>query len=339
MTPADPLRVHGGRLDRAEALYPAAPRPFLDLSTGINPVAYPVPTIEPARWHRLTLARELAALDAAARAFYRVDPATALAILPGTEIGIRLLPLTLAPRATRVGIVSPTYGSHASAWKAAGAEVVALTACPTPADAAVFDVIVIVNPNNPDGRAVAPETLLTLGHAMAARGGLVVVDEAFGEVAPHLSLLPHGPLPESIVVMRSLGKFFGLAGARVGFAFGGADRIARLADPLGDWPIGGPMAHAAHAALTDAAWIHATRARLATDRTHLEATLTTGGLAVLGGTDLFVYVAGPDDLDHRLGHEGILVRGFDHSPGRFRIGLPATSAELERLGRALSNIL
>jgi cobalamin biosynthesis protein CobC len=339
MTRAHPLRVHGGRLDQAEALYPAAPRPFLDLSTGINPHAYPVPAIEPAAWHRLTLARELAALDTAARGFYGADPATAVAILPGTEIGIRLLPLTLERRAARVGIVSPTYGSHASAWRAAGAEVIALAASPTPAEAAAFDVVVIVNPNNPDGRAVAPEILVALGQAMAARGGLLVVDEAFGEVAPHLSLLPHGPLPESVIVLRSVGKFFGLAGARVGFAFGGPQRIARLADPLGDWPIGGPMAVVATVALTDAAWIAATRARLAQDRARLALVLESAGLEVLGGTDLFVFVAGPDDLDHRLGHQGILIRGFDHSPGRFRVGLSATGAELARLAGALTAVL
>ncbi len=329
------LRVHGGQVDVAEALYRLAPRPFLDLSTGINPQGYPLPQIDPALWQRLPLKRELDGLRDSAWAFYGAPAGTDLAVVPGTELAIRLLPHLL--KAGRVGILGPTYGSHASAWDAAGATVVplgALSAMPP-----MLDAIVVVNPNNPDGQRLAPELLLTCARQLSKSAGFLIVDEAFAEVTPELSLLGLPQLPANVVVLRSLGKFFGLAGVRAGFVAAGPDIIRRLNDLLGDWPIGGPAALVATLALRDSAWIATTKGRLAADRARLDRLLEKHGLAHLGGTDLFRLVRGPTGLDSHLGRQGILVRGFDIMPGCFRFGLPGTNAEFSRLADALQAAL
>src|SRR6202171_6705002 len=64
------LLIHGGRIDTAALLYPSAPQPWIDLSTGINPVAWPVPQIPLARYQRLPLASEKGEMTGAAAAAY-----------------------------------------------------------------------------------------------------------------------------------------------------------------------------------------------------------------------------------------------------------------------------
>src|ERR1700738_3938710 len=104
------LRVHGGRIDAAAHLYPSAPQPWIDLSTGINPVAWPVP--------QLPLARESAQLMQAAAGAYGLPANAAIVPVPGSELAIRLLPRLIGAR--RVGIVTPAYGSHAAGRREAG---------------------------------------------------------------------------------------------------------------------------------------------------------------------------------------------------------------------------
>jgi cobalamin biosynthetic protein CobC len=89
------LRVHGGRIDAAARLYPSAPQPWIDLSTGINPVAWPVPQIPLARYQRLPLAREIAQLTEAAAGAYGLPANAAIVPVPGSELAIRLLPRLL----------------------------------------------------------------------------------------------------------------------------------------------------------------------------------------------------------------------------------------------------
>ncbi len=323
------LRIHGGRIDVAARLYPSAPQPWIDLSTGINPIAYPAPQIPLALYQRLPLARDIAEMTAAAAEAYGLPARAAIIPVPGSEIAIRLLPRMLGP--SRVGIAGPTYGSHAAAWREAGAEVHEIAALPDPG-ARDYDVAILVNPNNPDGRAVARDGLATFARAWTAAGRRLIIDEAFADVRPDLSLLAMRELPEGVVVLRSLGKFFGLAGLRVGFVVAAEPDAKPWRELLGDWSVPGPACAIATLALRDADWIAATRARLAADRQRLDGILESAGLKALGATDLFALFEAPDgaDLLHHFARAGILVRGFAAAPQRIRFGLPGDEAAWER---------
>ncbi|MBI5131097.1 MAG: threonine-phosphate decarboxylase [Rhodopseudomonas palustris] len=330
---ATALRIHGGRVDLAARLYPDSPQPWIDLSTGINPVAYPIPRIATEAFARLPLTAELDDLVAAAAEAYGLPAGATMLPAPGSEIAIRLAPrvLTAAGSTAQVGILAPTYGSHGAAWRAAGAAVHDLGALPDPQ--APFDVVVLVNPNNPNGRLIAPAALAAFAARWTSAGKRLVVDEAFGDLRPEMSLLRGAALPRGVVVLRSLGKFFGLAGLRLGFVAVNADEAAPWRDLLGDWAASGPACAIATLALRDRAWSEATRSRLAEDRRRLDRTLATAGLAARGGTDLFGLYQSADDSDlvDRFARAGILVRGFDHSPRQYRFGLPADEPAWQRL--------
>lgn len=339
---ATALRVHGGRLDIASRLYPQARLPWIDLSTGINPVAYPIPSVSVEAYTRLPLIADLdALLDAAAQFYGRPAGAVILAV-PGTEIAIRMLPIALARcggRAQpRVGILGPTYGSHAAAWQAAGATLQHLDSLPDPARSDL-DVVVVVNPNNPDGRTIAADELTGFARPWCDCGRWLVVDEAFGETVPALSLLRQPALPPRVTILRSLGKFFGLAGLRVGFVGVAADEADCWRDLLGDWPVSGPGCAIATAALADLQWTDATRVRLRADRARLDQTLALARLASCGGTDLFgYYQSSRDDLVDQFARHGILIRGFSARPAHYRFGLPAGEAGWLRLREACATL-
>ena len=332
------LRIHGGRIDAAAQLYPLAPRPWIDLSTGINPVGWPVPPIPLESYQRLPLARDMAQMTAAAAEAYGLPANATIVPVPGSEIAIRLLPRLLG--AGRVGLLAPTYGSHAEAWRDAGAEVHELGALPDP-DLHDLETLIVVNPNNPDGQVVARVELAAFAQAWTATGRRLIVDEAFADVLPDVSLLAMPELPVGVVVLRSLGKFFGLAGLRVGFVVVTEPDASAWRRLLGDWPVSGPACAIAALALRDAAWIAATRARLAADRSRLDGMLGRAGLKLLGGTDLFALFEakdGVDLLDH-FARAGILVRGFAAAPPHYRFGLPADEAAWQRLEVACSALI
>ena len=331
------LRIHGGRVDLAASLYPSAPKPWIDLSTGINPAPWPVGQIPLARYQRLPLASEIAEMTAAAAAAYGLPANTAMSPVPGSEMAIRLLPRLIGAR--RVGILAPTYGSHATAWRDAGADVHEFAKLPDPGRQD-FKAVIVVNPNNPDGRIIARAELAAFAQAWTAGGRRLIVDEAFADVRPDVSILALPELPVGTIVLRSLGKFFGLAGLRVGFVVATEPDATAWRQLLGDWPVSGPACEIATAALRDTAWIAATRTRLAADRNRLDGILGAAGLKTLGGTDLFGLFeapAGTDLLDHFAG-AGILVRGFAGASRHYRFGLPADQAAWRRLEAACATL-
>ncbi|WP_186416939.1 threonine-phosphate decarboxylase CobD [Bosea sp. CS1GBMeth4] len=321
---------HGGDLATARALFPQAPEPWIDLSTGINPIPYPLPELPLSLWQRLPGRAEEAALLAAARQAYRIPPQSGLVAAPGTQILIELLP-RLVPQA-RVAVLGPTYGEHAPAWRKAGAEVREIADLAEACDASV---VVLVNPNNPDGRVVPLERLIGLAGALAKRGGLLVVDEAFADFAPQASLLP--ALPEGALVLRSFGKAYGLAGLRLGFAVGEPRLTAALQAMLGPWAVAGPALHIGALALADAQWLSSAGAARAADSVRLDALLAPHG-RILGGTALYRLLETPraSALFERLGRAGIYVRRFRHDPSRLRFGLPGGEAAWLRLAQALA---
>jgi cobalamin biosynthetic protein CobC len=323
---------HGGALALAATRYGIPVSDWLDLSTGINPHPYPLSAPTAAQVNRLPDPAALASLLDVARDVYGVSRESAIAATPGSDIALRLLPL-LAPEG-RVAILGPTYSGHAEAWSAAGRTV---DIVPSIEDLLPSSrIVIVVNPNNPDGRIVDPEALRAVAHRLRAVNGLLVIDEAFGDVAPGTSLAPAcGDAP--VVILRSFGKFYGLAGLRLGFALGDPGIVNRLARLLGDWPVSGVAIDAGCRALGDAEWQAAARLRLQAARRRLDDLLDAAGLTRLGGTDLFVLAEASDaaGLHESLARQGILTRAFEDQPGRIRFGLPADDA-FDRLAAALA---
>lgn len=313
---------HGGRLAAARSAFPSAPQPWLDLSTGINPRPYPVPRASRLERARLPDPEALRALEAMAARAFGAAPGRVAAV-PGSEAAIRLLPEALEVR--RVAIAPQTYRSHAEAWRLAGAQVVA-----SPEDAEAW---VVVNPNNPDGRITPPDLLLS-----SAARRWTIVDEAFAETAPEHSLAARAG--GRLVVLRSFGKFYGLAGLRLGFVVGDEIVVGRLRARLGEWAVSADAITAGLAAYADAAWPERTRERLARDAARLDRLLERAGLSVAGGTSLFRLARAPDarTVFRRLAGAGVLCRPFE-DPRRLRFGLPGRGADWDRLAAALSGAL
>jgi cobalamin biosynthetic protein CobC len=325
------LLEHGGRIAQAAARWNIAPADWLDLSTGIAPWPYPLPLPPVEVWQRLP--EEEDGLEDAARMCYGVEAGSAgglplrgsidMLALPGTQAAIQALPRLLAPG--RVAMPAPLYAEHPAAWRAAGHEIVAWDA---PSDYAV-----LCNPNNPTGARRERAALLERAHGLR----LLLVDEAFIDAQPAESLAGCGA--ENIVVLRSLGKFFGLAGARVGFAFGPQALLARLREAIGPWAVAHPARWAARRALADSAWQAAQRERLRTASARLDALLREAGFAGTTGTALFRYAPTPRaaGLHEALARRGILVRRFDDPPA-LRVGLPGNEHDWRRLADALKEI-
>jgi cobalamin biosynthetic protein CobC len=327
-----PVTDHGGSLAAARKLFPAAPEPWVDLSTGINPHSYPLFDLPQAALTRLPEPARAAELAAVAAQAYGA-PAGSVVAAPGTQI---LLPLVMRlVKPGRATILGPTYAEHARAAALAGHRVEETSRVEALYDA---DLAVVVNPNNPDGRVLAPGQLLGLARGLARRGGLLVIDEAFMDVGSRQDSLAGEVERGGLVVLRSFGKFFGLAGLRLGFAIAPTHVARHLDAELGPWAVSGAALEYGLEALADLNWQAAMRARLQHEAARLDALLARHGLSVLGGTSLFRFVGHPDAqaVFERLGRSGILVRRFGRLPERLRFGLPAGETELARLDRALT---
>ncbi len=310
---------HGGRLGEAVRRWGIPRADWLDLSTGISPWPYPVPPVPAEVWQRLP--EDDDGLEAAARAYYGTDH---LLALPGSQAAIQALPC-LFP-AGRVAMPMPLYAEHPAAWLAAGHTPVAWDA---PANYAV-----VCNPNNPTGRRYGRDELLD----RAARVQLLAIDEAFLDATPGESLIGCGA--DNVMVLRSLGKFFGLAGARVGFACGAPDLLDRLQEALGPWAVAHPARWAARLALADRDWQAAQRERLQAAAARLAGLLAPlGEPAEITGSALFQYVSAPRAaaLFEALAQRGILVRLFD-APSALRFGLPVAEADWQRLESTLGSL-
>jgi cobalamin biosynthetic protein CobC len=329
---ADEPLPHGGDLSAAQRLFADAPKPFIDLSTGINPNPYPLPPLPAELFARLPDAVATACLVAAAATSYGAPSAAHVVPAPGTQI---LLPLVAGlVRPGRAAILSPTYNEHARAARLAGHSVIETRESAALGDA---DLAIVANPNSPDGRLIDREALLALAAKLRGRGGILVVDEAFMDVGPPGISLAGDVGRGNLVVLRSFGKFFGLAGIRLGFALLDRPYAVRLAAMLGPWAVSGPALAIGAAALVDTAWIEETRQRLSAAAGRLDGILIGAGLGIPGGTALFRLVRTPaaPALFHHLGRAGILVRKFPHDATWLRFGLPAGEEDWQRLQIAM----
>jgi cobalamin biosynthetic protein CobC len=324
---------HGGDLTEAMAQHGGTPDDWLDLSTGINPRPWPVPVLPDALWQRLPSRADETRLLDAARAAYNVPADVEIAVAPGTQMLIQWLP-RLAPEGA-VAIVSPTYNEHAAAWNVAGREVIAVATLNVIPERARH--VVIVNPNNPDGRLIERERILALAATLHAKGGLLVVDEAFMDVGSQSIAGDVGQ--GGIVVLRSFGKFFGLAGVRLGFALADSATVARLKTQFGPWAVSGPALEYGIRALGDLDWQAKMRSRLTAEAARLDALFARFAVPVAGGTSLYRYIEHADaaGLFATLGRRGILLRHYDERPNVLRAGLPGNEEEWARLEAALAD--
>lgn len=331
------LTQHGGRLGVARAAFPAAPEPWIDLSTGINPHAYPAPASTAVDRARLPDPLRLRELERVAARGFGVDEPRRVVATPGTELALRLLPIAIG--AKHAAIVTPTYSSHADAWRRAGATVVESAAHQLDLDSAAERVVVIVNPNNPDGAAIVRERVLELHDELHANGGSLVIDEAFVDVDPALSIcdLAGTPRAPNLIALRSFGKFYGLAGVRLGFAIGSSLVTERLRGLIGDWPVSGDALAAGLAAYADTEWARKMRAMLRREATQLDALLVEHDFSIIGGTSLFRLArhANAAAMFERLLRAGILTRPFAHDATLLRFGLPGGDSAWRRLAAVL----
>lgn len=321
---------HGGQLSLLRRRYPEAPEPLIDLSTGINPFSYPLPPIPATAYTRLPEEVHIRRLKEAAAAAYGARDPGFVAVAPGTQLLISSLPRIFP--AARVSVLSPTYGEHAAVWAAAGAAVSEGSGLDALEEG---DVAVLCNPNNPDGRAFDPRAIVKLG---GRRGGRLIVDEAFAEFAEAgFSAVPEIPLP-GLIVLRSFGKAYGLAGLRLGFLIAEPAVVERVEAALGPWPVSGAAIHVACAALADSAWRRKAGDRLAQAGARLDGLLAARGIAAVGGTSLFRLVRHDDApaAVEALGRAGILVRDFAERPDWLRFGLPPDEPAWSRLEAALT---
>lgn len=318
------VRDHGGNLDAAQARYGGGP--WVDLSTGINRVPWPVPPMPGDVLTALPKAPAMAALLAAARTAY--GTAAPIVALAGAQAAIQLVPRLSVPGRARV--LGPTYNEHAAALRQAGWQVEEVT---RPEALPGADLAVLVNPNNPDGRLLTSAAL----RALAGQVGRLVVDESFADADPAASVAAHAGT-DGLIVLRSFGKFYGLAGLRLGFALGPAADIALMAAMAGPWAVSGPAIHAGTLALADTGWAAATRARLAEDAARMDRLAQGRGWSLVGGTALFRLYDTPSagEAQADLARHRVWSRIFPWSPTLIRLGLPGGEAEWAQVAPAFT---
>jgi len=316
---ADPAKArdHGGGLDAAVAQYGGSRADWLDLSTGINPLAYHLPDIPSSFWTDLPDKNAQSALLSAARSFWQV-PDTCH-ILAATGVSALIVQLPRLAKSGAVHIQRPTYNEHEAAFRQQGWDI-----------APSGNARVYVHPNNPDGRQFDAETIL------AQHRDLSIIDESFCDICPEASLINLAQTP-GIVILKGLGKFWGLAGLRLGFAIALPETITRLDTMLGPWAVSGPAQHIGTCALQDTAWTDSTRARLSRDAARLDCILTDANTTPLGGTDLFRLYSVKDaaQFQANLARHHIWSRVFPYSKTWLRLGLPGEDADWNRLINAL----
>lgn len=317
---------HGGRVAEAARAFGGTPEDWLDLSTGLNPTPWPIPAAELPHWSALPDPDALARLEAAAARHFGVEPALCCAV-PGSEAALRQLArlLDLPGRA-----LVPSYRSHVEAF---------VTSRPArfgerPEAAEVF---VMANPNNPDGAVHAPAGVTDWAGCIAGKGGWLIVDEAFTDCRPEISVASAVGARRRIIILRSFGKFFGLAGLRLGFVLGPPEVLAALRDAMGSWPVHAGALTIGAAAYGDVGWIAATRKTLPHRAGILDGVLRRHGLEPQGDCPLFRLVTGcaAGAIFERLARAHILVRPFELYPGWLRFGVPADADALARLDAAL----
>lgn len=314
------MAEHGGNLDEAAKAYGFASHQMTDLSTGISPTAYEMGLPSSSAYQALPLDSALSALYDAARCAYDMPDDAAICAGAGSQALLGALPYMMRAQIAKKSVVwcpEPTYNEHRYRWERAGFEVTGAADCP--ADAKV---IILGQPNNPTGRIWHKDEIATYLEKMRRCGGLLVLDEAFVDAMPeHSSIGLAGDAP--LVILRSVGKFYGLAGLRVGFAVGESGMIAKLADEIGPWPVSQPALLVATKALRDSKWQEAHRANLRQKSDIMAMALAQAGFDIITAMPLFVTISHPRmaEFHHHLAQHGYWSRIYRNDPSMMRLGL------------------
>ena len=325
---------HGGDLAEAARLFPDAPQPWIDLSTGINPNAYPLPPLQPGTFARLPGPADLARLEALAAARYGVAPERLLASA-GTHPVLAALPRLFEPQ--RVAIFLPTYAEHARAWSVGGHVICEVASLGNVGDEAIA---VLVRPNNPTGEIAPYDKMASLQRTLGSRGGLLLIDEAFADFLPRAETALALPSLNNTLILRSFGKTYGLAGIRLSFAIGEPPLIERLRAELGPWPVSSPALAIGTAAFLDSNWLASAKQHMQARSEWLENALRQAGIGIRGGTPFFILIE-----DHRaaalfehFGRAGLFTRRFAGYPNWLRLGMPTgDTATLDRVRQSINS--
>lgn len=325
---------HGGKLRAAAKKHNIPVNDWLDLSAAINPSPYPVGDIPAQVWQRLP--EDDDELELVAAHYYGNNTLLPVA---GSQAAIQVLPTLINSKFTgtklRVGMLHPSYNEHSHAWQQAGCEIIILHTENIDEKINQINVLLLVNPNNPTGEIFTADTLLRWHKTLAEKNGWLIVDEAFIDATTQHSITQHAHA-KGLVAFRSLGKFFGLAGARVGFVFAENNLLNALRETLGPWTISHPSRLAAIQALRDNNWQQTQRETLATHSARLAQLLSQHHLKPTGGCALFqwIRIQQAQAIHHQLATQGILTRLY-HDPSSLRFGLPSTEGDWQRLAIAL----
>jgi cobalamin biosynthetic protein CobC len=327
---------HGGRLVEARSLFPEVRQPWVDLSTGINKRSYPAPRATAMARNRLPERLHLVELEETAAAAFEVEDPSRVVAVAGTELALRLLPYAL--NLQEAAVLGPTYSSHLDSWASARSSVHQVTDSTLEPYLARSIALTVVNPNNPDGRILSRERLLELHRRVEQQTGALIVDEAFVDTDPSLSVsgIAGSSSAPRMIVLRSFGKFYGLAGVRLGFIIAAPTIARRVRSMMGDWPVCADALAAGRAAYADHEWAARMRLSLSRSAARLDALLVRGGFEIIGGTSLYRLVRAGDARQRflRLLQSGILVRPFDHDETLLRFGVPHGRLEWDRLTAA-----
>ncbi|TDJ68075.1 MAG: threonine-phosphate decarboxylase [Proteobacteria bacterium] len=304
---------HGGNLRDAEKAFGIKPDDWLDLSTGINPNPWPVPQVPIQVWSRLP--NESDGLCQAAKNYYGCN---SLLPIPGSQFAIQTLPM-LFPATSKVAIPAIGYEEHRAAWHRAGHTIFAyadheLDKLDEKIRAHDLDFVVVINPNNPSCDVISRQKLKSWLLCLKDNGGYLIIDEAFIDGTPELSMTDALSC-ENLIILRSLGKFFGLAGMRLGFVLAGADIRNQLGRYLGPWAVNTPARWIGERALSDKSWQHETRIGLPIESQrlfdYLRARFSIEPITIKS-TPLFVSVkldkSIANELYVSLARRGVLVR-------------------------------
>ena len=323
---------HGGRLLEAAQHYQIPLSVWLDLSTEINPNGYPIPDIPNSIWQRLP--EEQDELIIAAQQYYQCQSILAVA---GSQAAIQSLPL-LKPSGS-VGIVTPSYAEHAYAWEKAGHNVITMASHQVDQHIALLDTLILVNPNNPTADIYTEQQCISWLENLNQRQGWLIIDEAFIDCCPELSLSKLTPL-KGLIILRSIGKFFGLAGLRAGFVLAKPRVLNNLNELLGPWALSNPSRYVCIHALQNLTWQNQTRLYLQQQSQRLNCLLTQYQLKPTGSTQLFqwVHTEHAGYIHQQLAKQAVFTRLFSQ-PASLRFGLPANKAEWQHLESALQNVV
>ncbi|MGB0495833.1 MAG: threonine-phosphate decarboxylase CobD [Kangiellaceae bacterium] len=331
--------VHGGQLQKQAKKYNIPAENWLDLSTGISPYSYPVQTIPSSMWRRLPEFSD--SLLKAVKQYYGSSKFVACA---GSQAAIQAIPQVWkqvlkfsATRPAKIWLPKVGYKEHQKHWISNGFSITHYVELPNASDLEENSVVVVINPNNPSGAVYDSKILLELANTLAKKNGLLIIDEAFIDSNLSLSIATKASHFKNLIILRSIGKFFGLAGIRLGFAFANDTWLKQLKVKLGEWPISGPSLYIAEKALSDSSWQSAQRFRLDKQSMALHSLLRRVFNLNSKGCNLFrtINLANATEIFESLCKQAVYVRLTDDKKS-LRFGIPDSDGFF-RLEKALLN--